>query len=107
MWHLVDGDLASNQQNWQWVAGVGTDAAPFHRVFNPRVQQERFDPEGGYVRRYLREHPVPHADGLPDQLSSSGDLEPVVDHAHERRDALARFDEARRLAAMEQGRSGP
>jgi deoxyribodipyrimidine photo-lyase len=107
MWHLVDGDLASNQHNWQWVAGVGTDAAPFHRVFNPRVQQERFDPEGGYVRRYLREHPEPHADGLPDQLSSSGDLEPVVDHSHERREALARFDEARRLAAVEQARSGP
>ena len=55
MWHLVDADLASNQHNWQWVAGTGTDAAPFHRVFNPRVQQERFDPDGGYVRRYLRE----------------------------------------------------
>ena len=55
MWHLVDGDLASNQQNWQWVAGIGTDAAPFHRVFNPGIQQERFDPDGGYVRRYLEE----------------------------------------------------
>ena len=32
---LVDGDLASNQHGWQWVAGCGTDAAPYFRVFNP------------------------------------------------------------------------
>ena len=54
MWHLVDGDLASNQHGWQWVAGTGTDAAPFHRVLNPSRQQERFDPTGAYVGRYLR-----------------------------------------------------
>ena len=53
MWHLVDGDLASNQHGWQWVAGTGTDSAPFHRVFNPTVQQKRFDPDGSYVHRYL------------------------------------------------------
>ena len=55
MWHLVDGDLASNQHGWQWVAGTGTDAAPFHRVLNPILQQRRFDPDGAYVRRYLGE----------------------------------------------------
>ena len=55
LWHLVDGDLASNQHGWQWVAGTGTDAAPFHRIFNPGTQMERFDPEGTYVRRYLDE----------------------------------------------------
>ncbi len=55
MWHLVDGDLASNQHGWQWVAGTGTDAAPFHRVLNPSRQQERFDPTGAYVTRYVRE----------------------------------------------------
>ena len=55
MWHLVDGDLASNQHGWQWVAGTGTDAAPFHRVLNPWRQQERFDPTGAYVSRYVDE----------------------------------------------------
>ncbi len=53
MWHLADGDLASNQHGWQWVAGTGTDAAPFHRVLNPSRQQERFDPAGTYVNRYV------------------------------------------------------
>jgi len=106
MWHLVDGDLASNQHNWQWVAGTGTDAAPFHRVFNPRIQQERFDPGGGYVRRYLGDSTTSLAHGIQDGLSSpEGDYpEPVVDHAHERREALARYDEARRLATIENGR---
>ena len=84
MWHLVDGDLASNQHGWQWVAGTGTDAAPFHRVFNPRLQQERFDPDGTYVRRYLEQATPSTVHRLP-----------VVDHAVERREALARFDEAR------------
>ncbi len=106
MWHLVDGDLASNQQNWQWVAGVGTDAAPFHRVFNPRVQQERFDADGSYVRRYLEVPPISLEHGLGEQSSSfEGHPEPVVDHAHERHEALRRFDEARRLAAVEQSRT--
>ena len=44
--HLVDGDLASNHHGWQWVAGTGTDAAPYFRVFNPVSQGERFDPDG-------------------------------------------------------------
>ena len=35
MEHLVDGDLASNSHGWQWVAGTGTDAAPYFRIFNP------------------------------------------------------------------------
>ncbi len=55
MRHLRDGDLASNQQGWQWVAGSGTDAAPYFRVFNPVTQGLRFDPDGDYVRRYVAE----------------------------------------------------
>src|SRR3954465_13181055 len=35
MQHLLDGDVASNSHNWQWIAGCGTDAAPYFRVFNP------------------------------------------------------------------------
>jgi deoxyribodipyrimidine photo-lyase len=52
---LVDADLASNSQNWQWVAGCGADAAPYFRVFNPVLQGHRFDPEGDYVRRWVPE----------------------------------------------------
>lgn len=59
---LVDADLASNVQNWQWIAGSGADAAPFFRIFNPVVQGEKFDPRGDYVRRW-----VPEVRALPDR----------------------------------------
>ncbi|MCB1254399.1 MAG: deoxyribodipyrimidine photo-lyase, partial [Austwickia sp.] len=48
-----DGDIASNNHGWQWVAGTGTDAAPYFRVFNPVTQGVKFDPDGDYVRRYV------------------------------------------------------
>jgi deoxyribodipyrimidine photo-lyase len=55
MQHLIDGDPAANNGGWQWTAGVGTDAAPYFRVFNPVLQAARYDPRGDYVRRWLPE----------------------------------------------------
>jgi deoxyribodipyrimidine photo-lyase len=51
---LVDGDIANNQLNWQWVAGTGTDTRP-NRVLNPLAQAARFDPGGDYVRHWVPE----------------------------------------------------
>jgi deoxyribodipyrimidine photo-lyase len=51
---LLDGDIANNSGNWQWVAGTGNDTRP-NRVFNPIRQARRFDPAGDYVRRYVPE----------------------------------------------------
>ena len=51
---LVDGDIANNAGNWQWVAGTGNDTRP-NRRFNLLRQAGRFDPEGDYVRRYVPE----------------------------------------------------
>ncbi|MFF8275912.1 cryptochrome/photolyase family protein [Streptomyces lateritius] len=51
---LVDGDVANNQLNWQWMAGTGTDSRP-NRVLNPVLQGLRYDPEGVYVRRWVPE----------------------------------------------------
>lgn len=51
---LVDGDLASNSGNWQWVAGTGTDPRPYRR-FNPLRQALRHDPTGEYVRTHVPE----------------------------------------------------
>jgi deoxyribodipyrimidine photo-lyase len=93
---LVDGDLASNQHGWQWVAGTGTDAAPYFRVFNPVSQGERFDPDGTYVRRWL-----PELEAVPDRYVQRpwtspkglplGYPPPLVDHAVERDEALRRY----------------
>jgi deoxyribodipyrimidine photo-lyase len=51
---LLDGDVANNCLNWQWVAGTGTDTRP-NRVLNPLRQARRYDPDGEYVRRYVAE----------------------------------------------------
>jgi deoxyribodipyrimidine photo-lyase len=94
--HLVDGDLASNNHGWQWVAGTGTDAAPYFRVFNPVTQGKRFDPDGDYVRRWVPElahlaggaahEPWRHPEGY------DGDYpRPVVEHDDERKVALERY----------------
>ena len=55
MQHLIDGDPAANNGGWQWTAGVGTDAAPYFRIFNPTLQAAKFDPDGAYVRRWVPE----------------------------------------------------
>lgn len=97
MRHLVDGDVANNQLNWQWVAGTGTDTRP-NRVLNPLRQAERYDPHGDYVRQYvpeLRSIAGPHVHApwkLPDHEFSRLDYPaPLVDHA----DAVQYFRQAR------------
>jgi len=100
MQHLIDGDLANNSHGWQWVAGTGTDAAPYYRVFNPVSQGLRFDPGGDYVRRYVPElehlvgaavhEPWNHPDGLVHGYPTR-----VVQHDAERKEALRRYHEVR------------
>lgn len=101
--HLLDADLASNNQGWQWVAGTGTDAAPYHRVFNPVRQGLRFDPEGEYVRRWVPElahlpgaaahEPWRHAQGY-----AAGYPARIVDHGLARAEALALHRAARAVS---------
>lgn len=103
MKHLTDGDIASNQQGWQWVAGSGTDAAPYYRIFNPVTQAQRFDPQGDYVRRYVPE--LRHIEGaavhepwlLLDGMTH-GYPDRIVDHAKERDDAMARYELVKQAA---------
>lgn len=52
---LLDYELASNNGNWQWVAGTGCDAAPYFRVFNPTEQVKKFDTELSYIRKWVTE----------------------------------------------------
>ncbi len=65
---LLDFELASNNGNWQWVAGTGCDAAPYFRVFNPETQMKKFDKDLKYVKKWVPEFGT---DEYP---------EPMVDH---------------------------
>jgi deoxyribodipyrimidine photo-lyase len=80
---LLDGDIASNSLNWQWTAGTGTDTNP-HRIYSPRRQAERFDPDGTYVRRYvpeLAEVATPEIfEPTTETRRRVGYPEPIVDH---------------------------
>ena len=56
---LLDYELASNNGNWQWVAGCGCDSAPYFRIFNPDVQTKKFDPEEKYIQQWVPEYKSP------------------------------------------------
>ncbi|HNT53255.1 MAG TPA: deoxyribodipyrimidine photo-lyase, partial [Anaerolineaceae bacterium] len=101
---LVDGDPAANNGGWQWVAGVGADAAPYFRIFNPVLQSEKFDPAGRFIRHWVPElAAVPdgyiHAPWLmpPDVQRSCGVQigrhypAPMVDHTRARERTLAAY----------------
>jgi deoxyribodipyrimidine photo-lyase len=86
---LVDADLASNTLGWQWTAGCGADAAPFFRIFNPILQEKKFDPEGVYVKRWLPER-------VQGPITA-----PIVDHAQAREQALAALSQISKKGKMD------
>lgn len=97
--NLVDGDLASNNGGWQWVAGTGTDAQPFFRIFNPVLQSARFDTAGTYIRRWVPELAKVPTEYIHAPWTMPADMgravgageypKPIVNHALRRDWALA------------------
>ncbi len=101
---LIDAEPSQNAGNWQWVAGTGTDAAPYFRVFNPIGQSEKFDKDGTYIKQW-----IPELRGLdaktihapwtapPLDLATNGVIlgdtypEPIVDHKFARDRVLAAY----------------
>ncbi len=104
MRRLIDGDPASNNGGWQWTAGVGTDAAPYFRIFNPILQSRKFDPQGIFIRRWVPELANVPGKFVHEPWTMTGDLQqrsgcilgkdyplPLVDHALARDRTLAAF----------------
>jgi deoxyribodipyrimidine photo-lyase len=101
---LFDADLANNTMGWQWVAGSGADAAPYFRIFNPTTQSGRFDPDGIYIKHWLKSLIECSSKDIHAPLSS-GDLRLInlvqdyparlIDHDIERKIALAEFKKLR------------
>lgn len=79
---LLDFDLAANNGGWQWAAGSGCDAAPYFRVFNPELQEKKFDPEMKYIKKWVPE------------IGSSLYPKPIVEHTFARMRALKTYAEA-------------
>jgi deoxyribodipyrimidine photo-lyase len=79
---LLDFDLAANNGGWQWAAGSGCDAAPYFRIFNPRLQTEKFDKQLKYVRQWVPE------------LDSFDYPQPIVDHEFARKRCLDVYGKA-------------
>jgi len=106
---LLCGDEAQNNGNWQWISSVGVDPAPyFRRMYNPAAQQQRHDPDGEYVRRWVPElRDVPLERLAEPWTMSEAEQEaagcrigtdypaPIVDHAVERRRAMDRYRAAK------------
>ncbi len=97
---LCGADYGNNSTNWQWVAGSGVDAAPFHRMMAPLSQSEKFD-AGGYIRRWMPElaH-LPDADiHDPGEDTRPADYPPkMVGHKAARERAMAAWKAARARA---------
>jgi deoxyribodipyrimidine photo-lyase len=84
--HLVDYDPCLNNGNWQWSASTGCDAQPYFRIFNPWLQQQKFDSNCAYIYRW-----IPELRAVPAKILHQWDKKhygnfypgPMIDHAHE------------------------
>jgi len=102
--YLIEDEPALSIGNWQWVAGVGADLAAYPRIYNPRKQARRFDPNGVFAKTWIAELPhVPAASiGTPRLPTSQIELplfaenaypQPVVDHERAAREFLKRYQQ--------------
>jgi len=96
---LVDYDPCVNNGNWQWAASTGADAQPYFRIFNPWLQQKKFDPECQYIKQWVPE--LKHLSSKEIHTwykateQKNGYPLPVLDHATESKKTLAMFMQVR------------
>ncbi|WP_406656644.1 deoxyribodipyrimidine photo-lyase [Methanolobus sp. ZRKC2] len=93
---LVDYDPCVNNGNWQWAASTGADSQPFFRIFNPWLQQRKYDPQCEYIKKWVPElagvNPkIIHALEKTELPDDTGYRQPMVDHSLERARSLVIF----------------
>lgn len=94
---LLDYDPAVNNGNWQWAASTGCDAQPYFRIFNPWLQQKRFDPNAEYIKKWIPELSMLSAKSIH-QLETFRDSSipypsAIVDHSTESALSKAMYSE--------------
>ena len=95
--HLIDYDPCVNNGNWQWAASTGCDSQPYFRIFNPWLQQQKFDAECHYIY-----HWIPELKALPPKTIHQWDKKhqscnypaPIIDHSKEIQLTKAWFKES-------------
>jgi len=96
---LVDYDPAVNNGNWQWAASTGCDAQPYFRIFNPWLQQKRFDPNCTYIKQWVPElkelTPKEIHKLLDGNLFTSDYPDPIIVHKERSAKAKELFQEVR------------
>ncbi len=82
---LTDLDEASNNGGWQWAASVGADPKPI-RIFNPYLQEDKYDPKGAYRNKWLDS-----SFEFDQKTGKYNYLKPIVEHKEARAEALERY----------------
>ena len=97
---LIDYDPCINNGNWQWAASTGCDAQPYFRIFNPWTQQQKFDADCVYIKRWL-----PELANIPEKTLHNlfkldealpGYVVPIIDHAEQSKIAKQLFEAVRK-----------
>lgn len=92
---LVDYDPAVNNGNWQWSASTGCDAQPYFRIFNPWLQQKKFDPICAYIKEWVPELKSVDTKIIHNWFDQAKQINgyplPIVDHSVEAKIALSYY----------------
>jgi len=95
---LVDYDPANNNGGWQWSASTGCDAQPYFRIFNPWLQQKKFDKDTKYIKKWVKElkNINPNEIHKEDSLTRirDGYPKPILIHSEQRKITIEKFKEA-------------
>lgn len=96
---LLDYDPCVNNGSWQWAASTGCDAQPYFRIFNPWLQQKKFDPQAEFIKEWIPELKDVLVDDIhgwetKHKLYEGSYPKPIVDHKQASSEAKALFKKA-------------